>query len=61
MTDIQATDSRTLRTLADGLKADAIAIQHTNRPEAMRLFRLFRQIVTELHRRNNPAIAHNWN
>lgn len=58
---IQNTDSRTLRTLADGLKADARSLQHTNKPEAMRLFKLYRQITTELHRRANPALHHLYN
>lgn len=60
-TDLQQTDSRTLRTLADGLKADAKALFNHNREEAMRLFRLYRSIVTELHRRRNPAISYLYN
>lgn len=59
--DLQTTDSRRLREMADGLKADAKALFPRNRPEAMRLFRLFKRIATELHRRRNPATAHFWN
>ncbi len=47
--------------MADGLKADAKSLQHSNRTEAMRLFRLFRQITQELHSRHNSATAHKWN
>ena len=61
MNDLQSTDSRELRRLADGLKVDAKALFTTNKPEAMTLFRLYRKIVTELHRRRNPAIAHQFN
>lgn len=59
--DLRATDSRRLRELADGLKADAKALFPHNKPEAMRLYRLFKRIATELHRRRNPATAHLWN
>jgi len=59
--DLQATDSRVLREMADGLKADAKALYPHHKEEAMRLFHLFRAIVTELHRRRNPAIAYQYN
>lgn len=59
--DLRTTDSGQLRELADCLKADARALFQHNRPEAMRLFRLFVRIATELHRRRNPATAHLWN
>lgn len=59
--DLYQTDSRTLRAMADGLKADAKALFNVNRPEAMRLFRLYRSIVEELHRRRNPAISYLYN
>lgn len=59
--DLRTTDSRELRELADSLKADAKAIFQHNRPEAMRLFRLFARIAAELHRRRNPATVHLWN
>ncbi len=59
--DLRTTDSRCLRGMADGLKADAKALYPHNREEAMRLFRLFKRIATELHRRRNPATAHLWN
>lgn len=61
MTDLQSTGSRTLREMADDLKADAKRLQHSNRTEALRLFRLFRQITQELHGRHNSATAHKWN
>lgn len=54
-TDLYQTNSTDLRVLADGLKADAKALSNHNREEAMRLFRLYRVIVTELHRRRNPS------
>jgi hypothetical protein len=59
--DLRTTDTRCLREMADGLKADAKALYSHDRPEAMRLFRLFKRIATELHRRRNPATAHLWN
>jgi len=59
--DLHTTDSRQLRVMADGLKADAKALFQRNRPEAIRLFRLFVRIAAELHRRRNPATAHLWN
>jgi len=59
--DLRAIDSRRLRETADNLKADARLLFQHNRPEAMRLFRLFVRIATELHRRRNPAIARFWN
>jgi len=59
--DLRTTDSRRLRELADNLKADAKALYPYNRTEAMRLFRLFRRIASELHSRRNPAMAHLWN
>lgn len=54
--DLYQTSSTDLRVLADGLKADAKALFNHNREEAMRLFRLYRVIVTELHRRRNPIL-----
>lgn len=60
--DIGRTDSGELRRLADGLKQDARALWDAgNKTEAMRLFRLFRRIARELHRRRNPALIHLWN
>lgn len=59
--DLRTTDSRHLRELADNLKTDAKALYPYNRTEAVRLFRLFRQIAIELHSRRNPAMAHLWN
>ncbi|WP_437226038.1 hypothetical protein SH661x_004373 [Planctomicrobium sp. SH661] len=60
--DIHQTDSRELRQLADGLKHDAQALWDAgNKPEAMKLFRLFQRIARELHRRRNPANVHLWN
>lgn len=60
--DIRQTDSRELRQLADGLKPDAKALWEAgHKTEALRLFRLFREITTELHRRRNPAIRHHFN
>ena len=55
---IQTTNTATLRTLAAGLKEDCKALQHANRPEAMRLFRLYRQIATELYRRSRSVPTH---
>lgn len=60
--DIRQTDSRELRQLAAGLKPDAKALwQAGHKTEALRLFRLFRQITTELHHRRNPALRHHGN
>lgn len=59
--NLRTTDSRHLREMADGLKADAKLLFPHNRSEAMRLFRLFKRIATELRRRRNPATAHHWN
>jgi hypothetical protein len=59
--DLRTIDSRRLREMADGLKADAKALFQHNQPEAMRLFRLFVRMATELHRRHNPAAAYLWN
>lgn len=59
--DLQATDPRVLRSMADTLKADCKALYPHNKPEAMRLFRRFKQITAELHRRRNPAIAYLFN
>lgn len=57
--DIQVTDARTLRNMADNLKADAKSLFNHNREESMRLFRLFRTITSELHRRRK--VAHELN
>ena len=46
------TDTATLCGMAENLKADAKALQNTNRAEAIRLFRLWRQITEELRRRD---------
>ena len=60
--DIRQTNSRELRQLADGLKQDAKALWEAgHKTESLRLFRLFRQIATELHRRRNPANRHHFN
>lgn len=61
--EIRGTDSRILWELADQLKADAKALYEDGhyRDEALRLFRLYRRIREELHRRANPAIAYRWN
>lgn len=60
--DIGRTESGELRRLADGLKQDARALWDAgNKTEALRLFRLFRKIASELHRRRNPALIHLWN
>lgn len=53
--DLLATDSGTLASLAEGLKVDAKALANVNRPEAMRLFRLWRAITAELGRRHASA------
>jgi len=55
--DLQNMDSRKLRTMADTLKADARLLWPYNKQEAMTLFRLFKRIVEELHRRRNPDIS----
>lgn len=58
--DITTTDSATLRRMVADLRSDAAALwaegspQH--REEAMRLFRLFRRLAAEQHRRRNPAL-----
>ena len=54
--DLYQTSSTALRALADGLKVDAKALFNHNRPEAMQLFRLYRVITAELHRRQNPIL-----
>jgi hypothetical protein len=64
--DLLTTDSATLASLAEGLKADAKAIANVNRPEAMRLFRLWRAITAELSRRYALSIlprsqSYRWN
>lgn len=51
MNDLYTTDTTTLCSMADTLKADAKALQCFNRAEAMRLFRLFLKITAELSRR----------
>lgn len=60
--DIQQTDTLKLRRMADELKADSRALWDAgNKPEAMTLFRLFRRLTEELHRRQHPANVHRWN
>lgn len=59
--DLRTTDSRCLREMAEGLKADARALFPHDKLEAMRLFRLFKRIATELHRRRNPTTTYLWN
>lgn len=51
MDAIRQTDTDTLCSLAENLKADAKALQNINRAEAMRLFKLYRRITEELYRR----------
>jgi hypothetical protein len=43
--------------MAETLKADARLLWPHNKQEAMTLFRLFKRIVEELHRRRNPDIS----
>lgn len=60
--EISETDTHELHRLADGLKQDAKSLWEAgNKPEAMKLLRLFRGIARELHCRRNPARAHLWN
>ena len=49
--DIRTTETATLCSLAESLKVDAKAAEHTNRAEALRLFNLSQQIHVELFRR----------
>lgn len=51
MNDIYTTDTATLCSMAEELRADAKAMFPFNKGEAMRLFKLFRRITEELHRR----------
>lgn len=61
MNDICKTDSGKLRRLADGLKQDARALWDAgNKTEGMRLFRLFRKIARELHRREKERRHRDW-
>ncbi len=64
--DLIETDTATLVSLSEGLKADAKALQNINRPEAMRLFRLWRAITVELSRRYALSLlslsqSYRWN
>ncbi len=58
---LKGIDSRDLRKMSLELGNDAKALFGHNKPEAMKLFRLYRRIVTELHRRRNPATFYQWN
>ena len=56
--DLATTSTLRLRQLADDLKQDCRLLwDSNNKTEAMKLFRLFKKITAELHRRRNP----NWN
>ena len=62
MNEIRQTDSHELHAIKNELKADCRALWDAgHKEEAMRLFRLYRRICEELHRRANPALAHLWN
>lgn len=58
---LQFTDTRVLRAMADTCLVDAKALFNHNKEEAMRLFRLAHCCLTEIHRRKNPAICHQFN
>jgi cyclopropane fatty-acyl-phospholipid synthase-like methyltransferase len=51
MNNIQMTDTTTLCSMAEVLKAEAKAAQTFNRGEAMRLFKLYLRITEELSQR----------
>jgi len=63
MDNLHTTDSRELRKLANELKVDLKLYQAAGvlGGEKMRLFQLYKRILTELHRRTNPAISYQWN
>ena len=60
--DIQQLETLKLRKMADELKADAKALWAAGyKTEAVTLIRLFRRLVTELHRRMAPDNFYRWN
>ena len=60
--DLQQLDTLRLRRMADELKVDAKALWEAGyKTEAVKLIRLFRRLVTELHRRMAPDNFYRWN
>ncbi len=56
--DLATTSTLDLSQLANSLKQDCRLLwDANNKTEAMQLFRLFKKLTAELHRRRNP----NWN
>lgn len=63
MREFQDTTTTVLASMLPGLKEDARALFHHNKEEAMRLFRLAKRIMYEIHFRrfHFPQIAHQFN
>jgi hypothetical protein len=56
--DIATTSTLELRNLADDLKQDAkLYFENGKKHEALQLFRLFKKLAAEIHRRKKP----DWN
>ncbi len=62
MTTVKSLSTVQLREMLEVLKVDAKALYKAgNKEEGMKLFRLLKTMVYELHRRQNPTLFHEWN